>query len=403
MIRARIAILLAVMLLLLTACAAPPPATSDSTESDTTTESDSTSPAAGRDSFVFVRPLEIVSLDPATITESQSGLIVRNVYSRLVDIAYDGTGVTPDLAESWTVSDDGLIYTFKLRDGVTFQDGTPLKASDVAYSIDRMLTIGEGDASILLNVMDIGATVAVDDSTVEMTLNEPFPAFLEVLGLPRGASIVSQAWVEANATAEDPWATEYLATHAMGTGPFEFVEWIPNEYARMQRFDDYYGGPAALDTVISMLSQDDTTSRLSLEKGEVDIVQRLPNDMIEALKDNPDIAVYNKPTSSSTFWAINTAVPPYDDIRVREALMLAVDYDGLMDGLVKEGGTRMNTPVYADMAYHNDDYPLIERDVEKAKALLEEAGYGDGLEIDLVYVDFGLIKQLAVVLQAKSG
>jgi peptide/nickel transport system substrate-binding protein len=411
MIRARIAILLALLLLLLTACAAPP-ATSDSAESDTSesdtsesvesesAEAESTSPASGRDTFVYVRPLEIVSLDPATITESQSGFIVRNVYSRLVDIAYDGAGVEPDLAESWEVSDDGLVYTFNLRDGVTFHDGSPLVASDVAYSIDRMLTLGEGDASILSNVLDVGSTVAVDDATVQMTINEPFLAFLEVLGLPRGASVVSQAWVEENATDEDPWATEFLATNAMGSGPFTFGEWIPNEYARLERYDDYHGGPAALGTVISLMSQDDTTTRLSLEKGEVDIVQRLPNDMIEAMADNPDVTVYNKPTSSSTFWVMNTLVPPYDDIRVREAFNLAVDYDGLMEGLVGEGGTRMNTPVYQEMPYHDGEVPLIERDVEKAKALLAEAGYEDGLEIDLVYVDFGLIKQVAVVLQA---
>ncbi|NJN84400.1 MAG: hypothetical protein HC802_20400 [Caldilineaceae bacterium] len=210
----------------------------------------------------------------------------------------------------------------------------------------------------------------------------------------------AQAWVEANAAADDPWATNYLATNANGTGPYMLEEWLPNEYALLSRYDNYYGGPAEVAQVVSLLSQDDTTTRLSLEKGEVDAVQRLPDDMVRALADNPVITTYNKPTSSSVFWVFNTEVAPFDDLRVREAIVKAIDYDGLMDGLVQEGGVRMNSPVYQEMPYHAADLPMPERDIEGAKALLADAGYADGLEIDLVYVDFGLIKQVAVVLQA---
>ena len=356
--------------------------------------------AQDRDNFIVVRPQEIVGLDPATVTESQSGFITRNVYSRLVDISYDGTAVEPDLAESWEVSDDGLVYTFTLRPDVKFHDGSTLTASDVAYTMERFLTMGEGDASTFASHLDPDATVALDDQTVQMTLNAPFSGFLQILGIPRGASIVSQAWVEANATDEDPWAAEYLATNAMGTGPYQFIEWIPSEFARMARFDDYYGGPAAIEEVISMINEDDTSTRLMLERGEADVVERLPEDMLRALEDNADIVIYRRPLESSVFWVFQNELEPFDDVRVRQAVIHAIDYEALIADLVQDGGFLMNSPVYAEMQYHNADIPLPAHDVELSKSLLAEAGYPDGVDIELVYVDFGLLKQLVVVLQA---
>ena len=356
--------------------------------------------AQDRDNFIVVRPQEIVSLDPAIVTESQSGFIVRNVYSRLVDLSYDGNVIEADLAESWDISDDGLVYTFRLRPDVKFHDGSVLQASDVAYSMGRFLSIGEGDASTFSSHISPDSVVAIDELTVQFTLNEPFSAFLQLLGMPRGASVVSQAWVEANATAEDPWATEYLAMNAMGSGPYEFVEWIPSEYARMVRFDDYYGGAAAVEEVISMINEDDTSTRLMIERGEVDMVERLPEDTLRALEDNSDLVIYRRPLSSSVFWVFQTQLAPFDDVRVRQAMIHAIDYQALIDGLVQDGGFLMNSPVYADMQYHNADIALPTHDVELSRSLLSEAGYADGLDIELVYVDFGLLKQVVVVLQA---
>ncbi len=356
--------------------------------------------AQDRTNFIYVRPQEIVSLDPAQITESQSGFIVRNVYSRLVDTAYDGSSVEPDLAESWDVSDDGMVYTFHLRPDVKFHDGSILTANDVVYSMNRFLSLGEGDASTFQPFLTPDSVVALDDLTVQFTLTEPFPAFLELMGIPRGASIVSQAWVEANATDDDPWAAEYLATNMMGTGPYTFAEWLPSEYARLERFDDYYGGPAPIPEVISLINEDDTSTRLMMERGDVDAVQRLPEDMLRSMEGDDNLVVYRRPSNSSVFWVFQTQLPPFDDVRVRQAVIDAIDYDSIMNDLVQGGGVRMNTPVYADMKYHNADYPLPQRNLDEARSLLADAGYADGLEFDLVYVDFGLLKQLVVVLQA---
>jgi peptide/nickel transport system substrate-binding protein len=357
--------------------------------------------AQERMNFIYVRPQEIVTLDPALVTDSLSGFITRNVYSRLVDIAYDGTSVEPDLAESWEVSDDGLVYTFHLRSDVKFHDGSMLTASDVVYTFNRFLSLAEGDSSTYAPYLDPDSAEALDDLTVQFTLKQPFTAFLEVMGIPRGPSIVSQAWVEANATEADPWAAEFLATNMMGTGPYEFVEWLPNEFARIVRFDDYHGGPAPIEEVISLINEDDTSTRLMMERGEVDAIQRLPDDVIRSMDGNPDLVIHRRPSESSVFWAFQTQIPPFDDIRVRQAIIAAIDYDALMNDLVMDGGILMNTPVYATMPYHNAEIPPPTRDLELARSLLAEAGYEDGLEIDLIYVEFGLLSQLVVVLQAQ--
>ena len=354
--------------------------------------------AQERDTFIYVRPLEIISLDPATVTESLSGFVLRNVYSRLVDTAYDGSSVEPDLAHSWTISDDGLTYDFELREGVLFQDGSALQASDVVYSFERLLAIGEGDAASLAPW--IASVEATGDLSVRFTLTEPFSAFILLLGYPRGSSIVSEAWVSANATEEDPWATEFMATNMMGTGPYRFVEWVQGEFARIERFDDYYGGPAPIREVISLINKDDTATRLSLEAGEIDAVPQLPYDIVEALADNPDIAIHRRATGQATFWSFNLTIPPFDDARVRQAIIAAMDYDGLMENLVGDSGVRMNTPVFASMPYHDADYPLPMQDQERARALLAEAGYADGLEIELIYVDWRILKQIVVVIQS---
>ncbi|MEO8391928.1 MAG: ABC transporter substrate-binding protein, partial [Chloroflexota bacterium] len=270
--------------------------------------------AQARTNFIFVRPQEIVSLDPAQVTESQSGFIIRNVYSRLVDISYDGTTVQPDLAEKWEVSEDGLTYTFHLRPNVKFQDGSILAASDVAYSLKRFISLGEGDSATFAPYLDADGTEAVDDTTVKITLKAPFTAFLQVLGIPRGASIVSQKWVEANATADDPWAAEYLASNAMGTGPYKFVEWIPSDHVTMTRFDDYYGGPAPIQEVVSLMNADDTSTRLAIERGDVDAVQRLPDDVIRAINADKNLVIYRRPSYSSVFWVFQTQLKPFDDV-----------------------------------------------------------------------------------------
>ena len=351
-------------------------------------------------SLTLVHTAEVRWLDPAQMTEGQSGIMARNIYSRLIDQSYDGKDFFPDLAESWEVSADGLTYTFNLRKDVKFHDGTPMTAADVVYSYQRALDIGQGDSVFLIGILDPENVVAKDDYTVEMTLNKPWAPFLNIVASPRVLSILPKAWVEAHKTAEDPWAKEYLFDHANGTGPYKFITWVPKSYIELEKYEDYYQGPAKVDTMIYQLGADDTATRLMLEKGEVDIVQKLPDDMVVELAKNPDLVVMTKPLDSFMYWIFKCDEKPFDDMRVRQAFAYAIDYDSIMNGLVKEGGIRMTTPLLQGMLGYNEDIPPIQRDVEKAKALMDEAGYKDGLKIEMPFVQWGLIPQLAVVIQA---
>ena len=354
-------------------------------------------------SLTMVHPEEIRWLDPAQMTEGQSGIMARNIYSRLLDQSYDGTVFTPDLAESWEVSADGLTYTFNLRKDVKFHDGTPMTSADVVYSYQRALNIGQGDSVFLIGILDPENVVAKDDYTVEMTLNKPWAPFLNIVASPRVLSILPKAWVEANKTAEDPWAKEYLFDHANGTGPYKFITWVPKQHIELEKYADYYQGPAKVDTIIYQLNSEDIATRLMLEKGEVDIVQKLPDDMMKELAKNPDVVVMTKPLDSFMYWIFKCNEKPFDDKRVRQAVAYAIDYDAIMSGLVMDGGIRMTTPLLKGMLGYNEDIPPIQRDVEKAKALMAEAGYKDGFKIEMPYVQWGLIPLLAVAIQANLG
>lgn len=350
--------------------------------------------------LVYVHPQEVRWLDPAQITESQSGAVVRNVYSRLLDQTYDASEIMPDLAEDWSVSDDGFVYTFYLQEGVEFHDGTPLTAEDVVYSFHRALAIDQGDTVHIRDVMDPDNVVALDATTVEVTLNEPWAPFLNIVAAPRVLSILPKAWVEANSTDDDPWAKEFVQTHANGTGPYRFVEWEPKQYVELERYEEYHKGPAEIETVLYRLGGEATTTRLALEKGDVDIAEHLPDDMMRVLSQNPDVNVLNKPVASYTYWIFNCKEEPFSDQRVREAIAYSIDYAAMMEDIVQESGVRMNSPLLNNMFAHNESIPLIERDVERAQQLLADAGYADGFTIDMPYVEWGLIPDLAVIIQA---
>ena len=350
--------------------------------------------------LVYVHPQEVRWLDPAQMTESQSGTLARNIYSRLLDQSYDAAEIMPDLAEEWGISEDGLVYTFHLREGVKFHDGTPLTVDDVVYSFKRALAINQGSTVHVHDLLDPDNVVALNDTTVQMTLNEAWSPFLNIVASPNAFSILPQEWMEAHKTEDDPWATEYLQNHANGTGPFKFVEWKPKEYVQLERYEDYYKGAAKIEVIFYQLGADDTATRLAFEKEDVDIVQHLPDDMMRVLSKNPNVTVINKPLASFMYWIFDCEKEPFTDKRVRQAFVYAIDYEAMMENLVKEGGVRMNSPLLKGMLGYNEDIPLIERDVEKAKQLLADAGYADGLTIDMPYVEWGLIPDLAVVIQS---
>ena len=387
--RFRILPVIAVLLVIVAACT--PVATPGAEPTDM--------PAAPK-VLTYVLAQEPNVMDPDVAVESQSGLIIRNVYERLIELAPDGETIIPGLAESWDISPDGITYTFHLRQGVTFHSGAPFTAEAARFSLERALTLGKGDSFKMADYIESQNVKVVDDATVEITLTEPYAPILSILASWGVGSVVNPEMVTENATDEDPWAEGYLATHMDGTGPFKFVEWQPKQFVAVERNDDYWKGPAKLDSIIFRLVEEPATVRLMLETGEVDIVHSLPGDMVDALSQNPDVVIAERPGLETTYWAFNSQIEPFTDPLVRQALSYAVDYNAIMDNLVKGGGIRMQGPLPQGVAGFDESVMLYERDVEKAKALLAEAGYPDGLTVVTHYPVWRNLADIAVVLQA---
>jgi peptide/nickel transport system substrate-binding protein len=211
---------------------------------------------------------------------------------------------------------------------------------------------------------------------------------------------VNPALVIDNATDDDPWAEGHLAAHMDGTGPFKFVSWEPKQFVAVDRNEEYWKGPAKLANIVFRLVEEPATTRLMLEKGEVDVVHNLPTDMIDALKQNSDVVIGEKPGLETMYWAFNSQMEPFNDPLVRQALSYAVDYNAIMDNLVKDGGIRMRGPLPKGLASFDETVMLFERDIEKAKSLLDEAGYPNGFTVTTHYPVWRNIADIAVVLQA---
>ncbi|WP_166355807.1 ABC transporter substrate-binding protein [Phytoactinopolyspora limicola] len=341
------------------------------------------------------------TLDPAVATDGEAGKVIQNVYDQLVSVGSDGYEISPAVAESWEVSPDGLTYTFFLRDGVTFHDGSPLTAEAVKFSLERVAGVGQGAATLIKDWLDPENDVeVVDDHTVRMQLRTPYAGFLQIMGYFSAGSIVNPAVVEEHGTDDDPWAEAYLDSHVAGSGPFEMVAWERKQYVQLERYDEYWRGPARLATLVFQAGTEASSQQLAVQRGDVDIVAQLPADMLATVDDSPDVDVLVFPAADQTYWVFNNDAEPFDDPRVRQALSYAVDYDGILTSIVGDSGTRMMGPMPAGFVQFNPDVTIYERDVDRARQLLTEAGYPDGFTVTTDYVDVANLKQIAQVLQA---
>lgn len=359
--------------------------------------------APGTETLTYVLFEDVTSLDPAVAVDSQSGLVIQNVYDRLVEVAPNGHDIEPGLAESWEVSDDGLTYTFTLHEGATFHDGSPLTAEDVVYSFQRVLAIGQGDAFVLADHVEPDGIEAADEQTVTFTLKNPYAPFPSIVALWSIGSIVNQDFIEANAAANDRWGAKYLTDHMNGTGPFAFVGWTRNQFVELERYDDYWKGLAKLARLVFETAAEPAAESLALRRGDVDILDGnlLSTDQLNEIADAEGVEIASEPIFDTIYWIFNTEVEPFDDVRVRQALSYAVDYDGIMSQVVGQSGVRLEGPLPQGLLPEGVSSPNVyERDVDQAKALLAQAGFPDGFSMRSPWVEFGPIAGIAQVLQA---
>ncbi len=333
-------------------------------------------------------------IDPAVGNDYASSTSLANLYDTLVFPNAKG-GVDPWLAESWDVSDDDLTFTFHLRKGVKFHDGSELKASDVIYSFDRLKTIGEGYA--YLATAGVKEVKATDDTTVAFTLEQPNALFLPSLVR---LYVASEALVKQNTKAEGPYGEngdygkEWLQTNDAGSGPYQVKEFPLEQYLLVEKFNDWWGefNPTAPDEVRFIGTTEAVTIRSLMENKELEITDQWQSfEAYQALDKIEGVEIAPLLSMSSFYYMVNTKKPPTDDIHCRKAMAYAFDYEAAV-GLEWPGTKQMVGPVPASLAGHNPNVFVFNRDLDKAREELAQCQYAN--ELDQYPVDVSWVAEV---------
>jgi peptide/nickel transport system substrate-binding protein len=363
---------------------------------------------------------EPTTLDPAQVEPGEGGeTIILQVYDRLLDFAPDAPELVPSLAtevpslENGLITEDGLTYTFPIREGVTFHDGTELTAEDVKYAWDRVMTMDlpEGAADLLID--SIAETVAVDDHTFRVTLTQPSASFLNSVVVAMVASVVSQDAVEANGGVAAGQPNEFMAGNMVGTGPYRLVAWNRNENLQLEVNDAYWGEPAKLDVRVD-IGADPDVRVLGLRAGDYDTIETDPS-FIADIQGAEGVNVYSEGLLLEPIHiGLNLnipegALPPEDTIppdffhdpRVRQAFNYAFDYQAFLNGPLAGFGDFNPHYVPIGLFGHDPEAPIYsQQDAAKAEALFREAGYWDeGFTISVIAEEGNLFTLAGLVLK----
>jgi peptide/nickel transport system substrate-binding protein len=341
--------------------------------------------------YVVAMYADFADWDPATAFSLEIWYLY-NVYEPLLWYNPPGSEeqFTPALATSWESADEGTTWTFHLREGVTFHDGTPFNADAVKYSIERTREIGGGAAWIWGAVDNIEV---VDDYTVVFHLSHAAP--LDLI-----ASSQYQAYIFSPTSAEKgvEW---FMEGNDAGTGPYMVESWEPDQQTVLVKYPDYWGGWEGhhFSKVILKLVLEQSTQVQMLESGEADRATLVPIDSFASMRANPDISVDIMPSWRNSQFLINTQKPPTDDLLVRRALCYAWNYETVVNDIYGGMATVAEGIIPKTMWGHNDNLTLYEFDLDEAKALLEEAGYAPGdLKLDIAYLGTSAEYESAVLL-----
>jgi peptide/nickel transport system substrate-binding protein len=378
---------LVAMVFLIAACVAP--ATPESAQtSDATTSAEDAPAEAGvsaPDGTLRVGMEIPVQLDPAFASSDVEIAILNAVYDYLVDVDAENN-IQPRLATDWEVSEDGLTYTFTLAPNVTFHDGSPLTAEDVVWTFDR-LRAPEAELPTSSLYTNIQSITAEDDQTVVFTLAETNPFFL--YDLSDNHALITKAGTEMHGDLN-------------GSGPFRVVEYSAESQIQLEANPDYFieGKPGVANLEIIFFS-DQAAAVDAIRGGQIDLLMRMPTPLFQTLQDSPDLVTVNIPTNGFDLVRLRSDQEPGNNPLVIEALKLATDREAIVEivtlGLAAPGKDSPIGPTFQQ--WYSADLQVPGRDPEAARALLAEAGYPDGLQLDLHTPDTGDRPDLAVVLQ----
>ncbi|MFN3949921.1 ABC transporter substrate-binding protein [Microbacterium sp.] len=353
--------------------------------------------------FVFGASGDPSSLDPAFASDGESFRISRQIFEGLVGVEPGTADPAPMLAESWTQSDDGLSYTFELKEGVTFHDGTEFNADAVCFNFDRQNNftgIAQSESlsyywgKIMRGYADTGSSIyggceAASPTEVTITLTEPFAGFIPALSLPAFAIQSPTALQEYQAdevggTSEAPTLSEYAQGHPTGTGPFEFDSWEPGAEATVSAYDGYWGEQGQVQEVIFRVIGDTTARRQALESGSIDGYDLVAPADLGALE-SAGYMLTNRDPFNILYLGMNQADPALSDIRVRQAIAQAIDKQQLVTQVLPEGTTVASQFMPDSVIGFNSGVTTYDFDQDAAKALLAEAGYTEANPLTITF------------------
>ena len=321
------------------------------------------------------------TFDPLAASDSRVDTPSINLYNTLLQYLPGVTEWELELASSVEGADDGLSYTFTLKPGVLFHDGTEVLAEDVKYTVDRLVAVNIGVARSL--GIATGADV-IDDHTVRINLSAPFPGFL---GAISRLYILNSELVQAN-TVDDDWGQTWLQNNDAGSGPYMLTSFTPEQEFTIERFPDYFKGWEGnhVDRAIFAVLKEESTRRLALENGDAHWIQVGSPETLDALSENPAFTVNTDSTLNQLYFAMNSRHPVLQDARVRKALSLVYDYEGHVE-LARNGYAAIARGVLPPGIVCFDASNVESAmDVEQAKQLMAEAGYADGgFELSMAY------------------
>lgn len=330
--------------------------------------------------LVFGRGGDSVSLDPGIVTDGESFKVTQNLFETLLNFGEDDTTIHPGLAKEWSISEDGLTYTFQLQEGVKFHDGTDFNAEAVVKNVNRWKG-GKEDDFYYFNSMfkaegqDIIADVKAEgDYTVVFTLSRQQAPFLKNLAMsPFG--IASPTAFEA--------AGDKFGDEPVGTGPFKFVDWKRNDSITIEKFADYWQeGLPKLDKVIFRSIPDNSARLNDLVAGNIDLADGINPSDGATIESNAALQLIERPSMNIGYLGLTSTRKPFDNKLVRQAVNYAIDKQAIVDAFFEGRAEVAKNPMPPSISGYNDDIEAYPYDPEKAKALLAEAGY-DGAPIEL--------------------
>lgn len=340
--------------------------------------------SGGEKVLIFGRGGDSVSLDPITVTDGESFKVTKNIFDTLVNFGEQDTEIEGGLASEWEAAEDGLTYTFQLEEGVTFHDGTDFNAEAVVANFDRWAA-GDADQFPYYGSMFGGfgdeeghvieSVEATGDYEVTITLKRPMAPFLKNLAMsPFGIASPTAFEEQGDAFGDNP----------VGTGPFKFVEWNRNDTVRIEKNEDYWiDGEPKLDEVVFRSIPDNSGRLNALLAGEIDLADGINPSDAETIEGDENLQLFERPSMNVGYLGLTNTREPFNDPLVRQAMNHAIDRQAIIDAFFEGRGEVAKNPMPPVISGYNDSIEGYEYDPEKAKELLEEAGLGDGFEMEL--------------------